>query len=186
MPSRRPNPNADALAALYRKRYGSMAGWDEYLATAKNADAESRRKEILAARISKQLPPFTLKTLDGKVMTQDDLKRKVAVINFWTTWCGPCVVEMPDLQELVKKYANDPLVAIVTINNDDSAEKVRRWMAEKKYTFTVLTDQSYGPEHAGSYPTTWFIGPKGVIAFEKRGWSEHLVEEFSWRIDALR
>lgn len=183
---RGPNPNHEAMKALYRKRYGSLAGWDEYLKTANDKDTNLRKKEILAARGKKGMPAFTLKTLDGKVMTQNDLKGKVAVINFWGIWCGWCVREMPEFQELVKKYAKDEKVAIVTINNDDDAEKVRRWMAEKKYAFPVLLDERYGRSHVGGYPTTWFVDPKGVLAFEKKGWSERLIEEFSWRIEALR
>ena len=186
MQSAQVNPNADALKTLYKKRYGSDAGWDEYLKSAKAADTESRRKSILAARTSKALPPFTLKTVDGKTMSTDDLKGKITVINFWGIWCGWCVREMPEFQELVKKYGKDEKVAILTINNDNDAEKVRRWMAEKKYEFPVLLDDRYGRGNVGGYPTTWFIDPTGKIAFEKLGWSERLIEEFSWRIEALR
>src|SRR6185436_5962907 len=127
-----------------------------------------------------------LLTLDGKTMTPADLKGKIAVINFWGIWCGWCVREMPDYQELAKKYAKDDKVAILTINNDDDVEKVRRWMAEQKYTLPVLLDKGYAHKHVWGYPTTWFVDPAGKIRFEKSGWSQALLEEFAWRIEALR
>ena len=186
MPSPRANPNADALRALYQRRFGSLEGFEESLKNAKTFDADARREKILAGRMKKAVSPFKLKTLDGKLVTLADLKGKIAVINVWAVWCGPCVREMPAIQELAKKYATDQKVAVVTLNTDDDAEKVRRWMAEKKYDFPVLLDDGYARKQVMGYPTTWFLHPAGTIAFEKLGESEKLVEEFSWRIEALR
>lgn len=182
------NPNGEALKKLYERRNGSMAGWDAYLESSKNADALSRRKRVLAARHKspKSAPEFALRTLDGKSLKLADLKGKVAVVNFWGIWCGWCVKEMPDYQKLANKYAGDPDVRILTINNDESADKVKKWMAEQKYDFPVLLDDNFVTRHVRSFPTTWFIDPAGNIAFEQRGWSEKLLEEFTWRIEALR
>lgn len=187
LPSPGTNKNGDALRALYEKRHGSLDGWDSYLATARNAEASERRATILKERIrDRAVPAFTLKTLEGKILRTADLKGKIAVINFWGIWCGWCVKEMPDYQKLAEKYANDERVLILTINNDDSAEKVKKWMAEKKYAFPVLLDDAFVIQHIRVFPTTWFIDESGQLAFEKKGWSEKLVEEFSWRIEALR
>ena len=166
-----------------------LAAWElnqKYAKPAPRAPMESRKKQALASRTSKPVPPFTLKTLDGKSVAASDLKGKIAVINFWGIWCPGCVREMPELQKLVKKYAKDEKVAILTINTDYDAGRVRRWMREKKYDFGVLVDDRYAHKVVKVYPTTWFLDPEGRIAFEKNGWSEDLVEEFSWRIEALR
>ncbi|HEY0143141.1 MAG TPA: redoxin domain-containing protein [Thermoanaerobaculia bacterium] len=181
------NPNGTALKALYEKRRGSLDGYDTYLASVQNAEAIQRRQTILKARLrGRAAPPFTLKTLDGKTMSIADLKGKVAVINFWGIWCGWCVKEMPDYQKLTEKYAGSRDVVILTINNDESVDKVKKWMAEKKYAFPVLLDESFATRHVRVFPTTWFIDAAGQLAFEQKGWSEKLVEEFSWRIEALR
>jgi thiol-disulfide isomerase/thioredoxin len=185
----RKNPNVDALKALYKRRNGSLKGYDAYMATLKDKDANARRTKILKDRIKspKPAPPFALATLDGGKRALGDYRGKVAVINFWGIWCGWCVREMPDYQALVKKYANDPKVAVFTINNDPDLDKVKKWMKDQKYDFDVLLDDGWvGKQSVHGFPTTWFIDQEGRLAFQKSGWSEKLVEEFSWRIDALK
>ena len=109
------------------------------------------------------------------------------VINFWGTWCGPCVAEMPEIQKFHEKYRDDRDVVFLTINNDDDPDEVREWMKEHEYDFAVLLDDGYNDD-AGvrGYPTTWFIDRNGRIEFTKLGWSEALTEEFRWRVEALR
>ncbi|HEX6160280.1 MAG TPA: redoxin family protein, partial [Thermoanaerobaculia bacterium] len=187
LPTPAKNKNGDALKALYEKRHGSLDGWEAYLATAQNADAATRRQHILKERLrGRAVPAFTLKTLDGKTVSVADLKGKVAVVNFWGIWCGWCVEEMPDYQKLAEKYAGADDVVILTINNDQSVDKVKNWMAEKKYSFPVLLDDAFATKHVRVFPTTWFIDGSGELAFEKRGWTKQLIEEFSWRIESLR
>jgi tetratricopeptide (TPR) repeat protein len=184
------NPAEKALKALYAKRNGSEAGFDAYLSKLRDADRETRKTRILASRLAAPAttPAFNLKSLDGKRVSLDSLRGKIVVINFWGIWCGWCVKEMPDLQKLYEKYKADPDVAVVTIDNDENPDAVPPWMKEKGYTFQVLLDDGYVASKARitSFPTTWFLDRDGRRAFEKVGWSEKLLEEFSWRIEALR
>ena len=183
------NRNPDALKALYRKQHGSLAGYDAYFRTLTDKDAATRRKKVLQARMKtpKPVAAFALKTLDGGRRSLDDLRGKVAVINFWGVWCSWCVREMPDYQELAKKYANDPKVAVLTINNDPDLDKVRQWMKAHNYAFDVLIDDGFvGKQQLISFPTTWFLDPSGRVMFTKVGWSEKLTEEFGWRIEMIR
>ncbi len=78
-------------------------------------------------------------------------------------------------------------MVILTIDNDANPDDVPPWMAQKKYTFPVLIDDGYVSK-AGLhvFPTTWFVDAQGYKVFEKVGWSEKLLEEFSWRIEAIR
>jgi thiol-disulfide isomerase/thioredoxin len=112
---------------------------------------------------------------------------KVVVINFWGTWCGPCVIEMPELQEFADRFRADPEVLLLTINNDEDPDEVREWMAEREYDFTVLLDDGYVMESGVRvWPTTWFIDREGRIVFEQVGASAALLEEFTWRVEALK
>jgi thiol-disulfide isomerase/thioredoxin/Tfp pilus assembly protein PilF len=183
------NPSEAALRDLYQKRHGSLAGYDAYRSNAEKTGLGARRSKVLATR-RKSPPPapdFKLKTLDGREVSLASLKGKTAVVNFWGVWCGWCVREMPEYQQLAKKYAHDPSVAILTINNDAEVANVRKWMAEQKYDFAVLLDDGFVRRNTiQSFPTTWFIDRKGRIAYEKVGWTQKLLEEFSWRVDELR
>ena len=183
------NPNEQALKSLYLKRHGSLDGYEDYLRPLRASDRETRRQEVLSSQIQVPEPAlaFNLKTLKGKQVSLTSLKGKVVAINFWGIWCGWCVAEMPEFQNLYEHYKDDPDVAILTINNDRNPESVPPWMEKKGYTFPVLLDDGY-VNKAGiqGFPTTWFLNREGQIAFLKRGWTKELEEEFGWRIEALR
>jgi thiol-disulfide isomerase/thioredoxin/tetratricopeptide (TPR) repeat protein len=183
------NPSEAALRALYEKRHGSADGYDAYLTEIRDRDRVARREKILTARIAAPASPpaFNLRTLDGKRVSLDSLKGKVVVINFWGIWCGWCVKELPEFQKLHEKYASDPDIAILTIDNDQNPDDVPPWMKRNSYTFPVLFDDGY-VKNAGvhAFPTTWFLDRQGRKVFEKVGWSEKLLEEFGWRVEAIR
>jgi thiol-disulfide isomerase/thioredoxin/Tfp pilus assembly protein PilF len=183
------NPSETALRDLYQKRHGTIAGYDAYRTKAEKTGLVARRSKVLAAR-RKSAPPaldFKLKTLDGREVSLASLKGKTVVMNFWGVWCGWCVREMPEYQQLSKKYASDPSVAILTINNDSDVASVRKWMAEQKYDFAVLLDDGFVRRNKiEAFPTTWFLDRKGRVAYEKQGWTQKLLEEFSWRVEELK
>lgn len=183
------NPNDQALRSLYLKRHGSLDGYEDYLKPLIASDRETRKQEVLSSRIDAPEPAlaFNLKTLKGTQVSLTSLKGKIVAINFWGIWCGWCVKEMPEFQNLYEHYKDDPDVAILTINNDRNPESVPLWMEKKGYTFPVLFDDGY-VNKAGiqGFPTTWFLNREGQIAFLKRGWTKELEEEFGWRIEALR
>ncbi len=184
------NPSLATLKSLYAKRNGTEDGFDAYLGKMHEADRERRRSKIASERVADPpaAPAFNLRTMDGRKISLESLKGKVVVINFWGIWCGWCVQEMPDLQKLHEKYVNDPDVAVITIDNDDNPDDVPPWMKAKGYTFPVLFDDGYVSKNAGitAFPTTWFLDKDGRKAYVKVGWSEKLLEEFSWRIESLR
>lgn len=184
------NPNDEALKDLYEKRHGSLDGYDEYVATIEERLRKNRREQVLAQRIENPdtLSAFTLKTLAGDTLSADRIEDKVAVINVWGKWCGPCVKEMPDIQKLYEKYRSSEDVVVLTINNDTNPNEVRAWMKKREFTFPVLLDDGYlSNNDVHAFPTTWFTTKEGRrIAFQKRGYTENLVEEFSWRVNALR
>lgn len=172
----------------YKKRNGSLIGYEEFEEKVKKLETVKRRDKIIAEKISqsKTVLPFSLKDIAGKPLNFEDVKGKIIVINFWGTWCQPCVVEMPEFQLLYKKYADDKDVAIITIAQDD-LENVKKFMSEKKYEFSVLMGENYLSQvGVNIYPTTWFVDKSGKIVYVKIGNSPKLLEEFVWRIEALR
>lgn len=183
------NPNLDKLKFLYRRRSGNLQGFDEYFERVKTIERARRKARILAAEIedSQNVTPFVLKNLEAKPISFAALKGKVVVINIWGTWCAPCVGEMPEFEELYKKYRKDKEVAVLTINNDGDLKLVKKFMFDRKYDFAVLQDENYLETiEIDAFPTTWFIDRDGKISFVKIGVSDKLLEEFSWRIEELK
>lgn len=184
------NPNDAALKKLYERRHGGLEGWEAFHANIAQIDRARRKKDILAGRKAhpEALKAFTLASLTGGRVSSRAFRGKVAVINFWGTWCGPCVAEMPDFQKFDEKYRHDPGVAIYTVDsNDPDADHVRTWMKQHKYDFPVLLDNGYATKvGVFAFPTTWFVDRQGRIDFVKVGWSPALTEEFGWRVEALK
>ena len=182
------NPNEEALKEVYIKQNGSEELFDEYLTKATSDGLEQRKEKVLNEVIEdpELMASFDLLNIDESRLTSEELEGKIAIINFWGIWCGPCVKEMPDIQKLHEKYKDDPDVVVLTINNDPDIDKVREWMAEKEYDFVVLRDDGYlGKEGVYVFPTTWFTSEDSEIGFIKEGYTKELVEEFSWRVDYL-
>jgi thiol-disulfide isomerase/thioredoxin len=134
------------------------------------------------------LPAIDLEWLDGGRMGADELEGRIVVINFWGVWCGPCVAEAPQIQQLHEKYRDDPGVVFLTINAfDPDLDKVRNWMVENDYDYPVLIDDNFAtPSGVRGYPTTWFADRHGRIVFEHIGASGAVFEEFVWRVEMLQ
>jgi thiol-disulfide isomerase/thioredoxin len=183
-------PNREALERIYTERHGSMEGYEEFVAEVMDRDRERRWQRVANTRIEepRDLPAIGLEWLDGGHIGADELDGRIVVINFWGVWCGPCVVEAPQIQQLHEKYRDDPGVVFLTINAFDlDLDKVRTWMADNEYDYPVLVDDGFATPHGVRwYPTTWFADRDGRIVFEHRGASAAVFEEFVWRVEMLQ
>ncbi len=124
-----------------------------------------------AANLGQTAPDFTLKTPDGQTMRLSDLKGRPVMVNFWATWCAPCAIEMPALEETYRKYKDQGLV-VLAVNQAETPDKVAQYMHDHSLTFpTVLdTDTSIAQLYrVTGYPTTWLIDRQGNLQQLRRG-----------------
>jgi thiol-disulfide isomerase/thioredoxin/tetratricopeptide (TPR) repeat protein len=184
------NPNQKELEAIYQKNHGSMEGWSTYLGSLIEKERATRRAKILATREKepKSIAGFTLPDLEGKTVVSDTLSSRYVVVNFWGMWCGPCVAEMPELQQFYDKFRGDKSVSVFTISNDKDLQELKDWMAKRKLTIPTLFDDGYVANTAQihTFPTTWFIDREGKLQFRAVGNTGALVDEWTWRLEAMR
>ncbi len=167
--------------AAYTKARGTEEGFDETLKAVSDLAKKELKEKLLKDRVNKPALDFTLQSLDGKAIALADLKGKVVVLDFWATWCGPCVASFPTLQKVYDKYKDHPNVAILAINSWENAKNeeervqtVREFIEKNKYTFPVLLDEKdkiigrYGVE---GIPTKFVIDKRGMIQFKDIGFS---------------
>ncbi len=133
---------------------------------------ESFDQEFAAggAMIGNPAPAFRLPSIDGKSYSLEDLRGKVVLLNFWATWCVPCRLEMPLLEEIHRDGAKQGLV-VLGINNEDP-ELVLRFLEEQGHTFPTLADGDSTVARAYSVeaiPTTVGIDRAGNVAFRHAG-----------------
>lgn len=120
----------------------------------------------------KAAPDFVLDLLDGSSFRlSDHIGRKVVILNFFATWCGPCKKEMPELVSFYERHSRKPLV-VIGIDADESPERVEKFVSRYAVTFPVGIDR--GEEIGDSYgvrslPTTVLIGAEGTIEFFHMG-----------------
>lgn len=130
-------------------------------------DEETSDEE--APRIGFRAPSFSLKGLDGETHNLEDYAGKAVVINFWTTWCPHCVVEMPFLQDLHER-GND--VVVLAVNVREKREDVQEFIDSEGYTFPVLLDDQARVSSAymvRGLPTTFAVNGVGVITAVRVG-----------------
>jgi len=108
---------------------------------------------------------ITLNDTDGRPVSLSDFRGKIVFLNFWTTWCYACRIEMPDMEKLHQKFKNRDF-AMVTINLQESVSQVKQFFKDFELTFTALLD----PDGAvGAYfmitaiPTTFILDKDGII-----------------------
>lgn len=116
---------------------------------------------------------FRIKDLEGNKIEFSQFKNKVVFLNLWATWCGPCRAEMPTIQKLYEKMADDPNVVFVmlSIDKDKDLPKVVRYLQDKAYSFGGYMPTGYLTEQLNvpSIPTTFIISKKGTILSKEVG-----------------
>jgi peroxiredoxin len=113
-----------------------------------------------------EAPGFRLPSLDGAEVSLESYRGRLVVLNFWATWCPPCVAEMPSLQRLEKTLGAEGL-AVVTVSTDEDQEALREFVTRHGLTLPVLLDP--GGQVASDvyrttgYPETFVVDPEGIL-----------------------
>lgn len=133
----------------------------------------SQEPQTETERVLPDAPDFTLYDQFGQEHTLSDYKGKTVFLNFWATWCQPCRMEMPYIQELYERYSSqeDPEVVILGVagplmGEEGSEEEIAAFLEENGYTYPVLMDTDYGQFNAYgiySFPTTFMINAEGKV-----------------------
>lgn len=122
-----------------------------------------------------EAPPFSLPSLSGKKVSLSDYRGKWVFVNFWATWCGPCVIEMPALNTLFHKFKGDRFDMVAISIDDVDIKAVEKFVNDLKVDFTVLYDDKKDVQKAygiRSVPMTFMINPNGAVVAKANGMRE--------------
>ncbi len=130
----------------------------------------------------KQIPAaydMQLVTPEGAPVSLEEFKGKVIFMNFWASWCPPCIAEMPTIQSLYVQTHSDK-VAFVMISLDENPGKAKDYIQRKAYTFPVFFPAGNFPAQYESrtIPTTFVISPDGKIVMERKGLANYSGQQF--------
>jgi len=127
-------------------------------------------------KLGEPAPNFQLRDLNGHLVTLSDLRGKVVLLNFWATWCGPCRVEMPAMEELYHTFSRKDFEILAVSTDAQGVAVTRPFQQENHLTFPILHDADYrvGLTYgARSLPMTFMVDRQGVVRhqiFGARDW----------------
>ena len=182
-----------ALKNIYVKEKGSDTGYAAYLTNLEEEAIIARRAEIAKGMINEPAPAFALKDFEGNSVSLASLKGKVVVVDFWATWCGPCIASMPGMKKAQDKYKGNPNVKFLFVDTwekvDNKLQNAKDFMTKKGYDFHVLLDTEdnvVSDFKVSGIPTKFIVDGMGNIRFKAVGFDgndDALVEELTTMIE---
>jgi len=177
-----------------QKQAESNKAQEEITAKQEN-DNKPSKEDVLKDMMDIPMEDFEAVGLDGNIIKLSDYKGKIIFLNFWATWCPPCIEEMPFLQEIYDEY-KDQDVIILAVNSTSvelrggtdsqkAESQTRKFIKEKGYTFPVLLDkedEAWSIYMQRGIPTNYIIDKKGIIrygfsgAFQNKEQMEQLIK----------
>ena len=143
-----------------------------------STSVEAKEQRSVAAstpespRVGFRAPSFTLPDLHGNEVNLSDLRGKVVLINFWATWCGPCAIEMPSMEQLYREFHAEGF-EMLAVSSDLQGQRVTKPFKEQfGLTFPILHDlrQEVGAAYQiRSIPASVLVGKDGVITYRVPG-----------------
>ena len=138
--------------------------------------------------IGQAAPDFLLKTLEGEdFKLSESIGKKIIILDFWATWCGPCIKALPEVMAVAKAYKEQG-VELITVNQQENPGKVKGFLRTRAWKMNVVMDSEgevknkYG---VSGIPTTFIIGLDGKIATVHKGFQPGLGKQLEDDIKAL-
>ena len=136
------------------------------------------KAKVISPKVNEQViaqlsdADFSWQLIDNKNNTVNlsDFKGKIIYINFWATWCGPCIGEMPEIQTFYNKFKDNKDVVFI-IASSENLDVIQKFIADEGYTFPVFSIQSQVPAimEYNTIPTSFLINKTGGIVLHHTG-----------------
>lgn len=195
---------ADAFAFKAPEGFAKVDSFQEAMA----GGPQGRPERAVESKVGQPAPDFALTLFDGpdktKVATKADLAGKVVILDFWATWCPPCLAELPEIQKLVDELAKDDSkkdVLVIALSQDrEPAEPaevrklIEKTLAEKKVELDGKANAAIGLDPSGSIgdlfqveglPTIVVLDGKGVVQAAHVGFSPDIRERLTAEVAAI-
>ncbi len=145
-------------------------------------------KTIILSK-NQSVPPFKFEISKGKLVSFNDYRGKIVLINFFATWCAPCRRELPLVQEQIwNKHKDNPKFAMLTFGREHSWEEVLKFGKDQNFSFPLFPDSKrkvFDLFATESIPRSFLIDESGKIIYNSTGFDESHFNELKKLIDSL-
>jgi peroxiredoxin len=134
------------------------------------------------------MPEFSVTTLDGKFLSNDELAGKIVVLDFWGTWCPPCVASVGEMRGLANRFKNEPDVLVLSISTDTDEAKLREFIEEHKMDWTQAWDKGRTVTRAfgvNSFPTYLVVDRDGLMRRVEHGGGGNQIAEVGEQVKKM-
>lgn len=175
---------------------------DAYIASLQKVFIDQIKTHVSPLMVNKAAPDFTVTDVNGKKVSLADFKGKTIILDFWATWCGPCVESFPAMQMAVNRYANDPDVKFLFIhtweNVSDPLTDAKTFLSKRNYKFDLYMDpRNQSTKHSAAadafkidgIPAKFIIDGNGRVRFQVAGFegrAEAVAEEVVQMVELAR
>lgn len=170
------------LQRVYTLRHGTDEGYRAFATRLEQRLPPKSEANEIHSTIGRDFPDFSLKTIDGETINFADLKGQVVIVNFWGSWCGPCIPELSMLEKIHSEYSNAP-VKVIAIHDmfrlgifKDYLSTIQKVAEQANISFPMLYDTKEvniaGRMDIRHIPTTLIIDKEGKIQYEEMGYVE--------------
>lgn len=185
------------LKQMYQGETGNALSYDDYLASLEQPEDAGMTKQLNAKVLLEQVKPILLKDVSGKEIDLAALKGKIVVLDFWATWCKPCIQSFPAMQKVMEKHPDVVFLYIATFEKGDAVSLVRQFKKENPYAFDFLIDEqlkdnsfkAYTNYKVSGIPYKVVLDQEGQVRFRSAGFSgndDELIHELSGVIRILK
>jgi peroxiredoxin len=184
------------LKEAYLNEKGTEDGFEAFAAQFEDAAKEKLIEKLKNEMFLEAAPLFTLNDIEGNEVSLKEYKGSTVIVDFWATWCGPCLASFPGMKQAVEKYQDDDHVKFLFVNTwertDDKQKNAAEFIVKNEYPFHVLMDEEnkvIEMYKVSGIPTKFVIDGEGNIRFKSVGFTgsdDKLVEELSTMISMVK
>jgi peroxiredoxin len=142
------------------------------------SQAQNNNGDII--QVGDKAPQFSVTTLNGETFDVAKQKGNVIYLNFFATWCGPCMKELPHVEDKIWKSIKNPDFVMLVIGREHSVEELQKFREQKGYTFPMAADperEIYSQFALQNIPRNIVIDKSGKVIYSKHGFTEKAFDE---------
>jgi peroxiredoxin/tetratricopeptide (TPR) repeat protein len=176
----------NAAAAIYSKQHGGFDGFEAMIRSRANDLVVGASPQQPFEEMNEKIGRFELRGADGQQIPLSRYEGKVVILEFWATWCGPCLASLENTQKLAREFAGKIVVLAISIDSEETRASAQPFLRERGYDFTLLVDDEHQRDlRFYSIPARFLVDRNGRVRVRQSGANPYADILFEQRLQTL-